>query len=142
MINDTRRLKHHTLLYSKSQHLTCLSSPAENKYGWRGLTATPRTVLTWPVSDNFNVPDAKSQICAIQYTVNHCLSCHHLLACSKNQLSPYSYNLNETHSFETTAAFKLFEGATNILKCVNKVQCAIQDHLEIFSSFYSEYNTC
>jgi hypothetical protein len=35
----------HTLLYSRSQHLIILSSPAENKYGWRALTARPRTGL-------------------------------------------------------------------------------------------------
>lgn len=34
-----------TLLYSRSQHLTCLSSPQENRYGLRELTATPLTVL-------------------------------------------------------------------------------------------------
>ena len=39
-------LKAFTLLYSKSQHFTCLSSPQENKYGCLELTANPRTVLT------------------------------------------------------------------------------------------------
>ena len=52
----------YTLLYSRSQHLTVLSSPQENKYGWRGLTTNPRTVLICPVSDNFNLLVAKSQI--------------------------------------------------------------------------------
>jgi hypothetical protein len=57
-----RRYRSPTLLHSRSQHLTCLSSPHENRYGCRVLTATPRTVETWPVNDNFNVPVAKSQI--------------------------------------------------------------------------------
>ena len=51
-----------TLLYSRSQHLTCLSSPHENRYGCLGLTTRPRTVLMWPVRDSFNVPLARSQI--------------------------------------------------------------------------------
>lgn len=51
-----------TLLYSRSQHFTCLSSPQENKYGLLVLTITPRTVLMWPVNDSFNLPLAKSQI--------------------------------------------------------------------------------
>jgi hypothetical protein len=32
-----------TLFASRSQHLTCLSRPAENMYGWRGDTARPVT---------------------------------------------------------------------------------------------------
>lgn len=51
-----------TLLYSKSQHLTCLSSPQLNKYGCLVLKARPLTVLTWPVSDKRSLPLAKSQI--------------------------------------------------------------------------------
>mmetsp|Transcript_72065 Transcript_72065/g.208726 ORF Transcript_72065/g.208726 Transcript_72065/m.208726 type:complete len:215 (+) Transcript_72065:809-1453(+) len=47
---------------SKSQHLTSQSSEQLNKYGCLSEIARPRTVLTWPVSDNFNVPLAKSQI--------------------------------------------------------------------------------
>ena len=52
-----------TLLYSKSQHFTCLSSPQENKYGCRVLTTRPRTVLICPVNESFKRPLAKSQIC-------------------------------------------------------------------------------
>ena len=55
-------LKAFTLLYSKSQHFTCLSSPQENKYGCLELTANPRTVLMWPVSESFNLPLPSSQI--------------------------------------------------------------------------------
>ena len=51
-----------TLLYSKSQHFTCLSSPQENKYGCLVLTTRPRTVLICPVNDSFKRPLAKSQI--------------------------------------------------------------------------------
>merc|ERR1719154_309065 len=51
-----------TLLYSRSQHLTCLSSPHEKRYGCLADTASPLTTDTWPVRDNFNFPLAKSQI--------------------------------------------------------------------------------
>lgn len=57
-----RKIKINTLLYSKSQHFTCRSSPALKRYGCRGLTWRALTVLTWPVNDNFNFPLAKSQI--------------------------------------------------------------------------------
>lgn len=50
-----------TLFCSRSQHLTCLSSPAENKYGWRSDTAKRRTVLMCPVSVTFSWPVTKSQ---------------------------------------------------------------------------------
>lgn len=51
-----------TLLYSKSQHFTCLSSPQLNKYGCLALTANPRTELTCPVKDTFSLPVANSHI--------------------------------------------------------------------------------
>mmetsp|Transcript_49417 Transcript_49417/g.139041 ORF Transcript_49417/g.139041 Transcript_49417/m.139041 type:complete len:210 (+) Transcript_49417:769-1398(+) len=47
---------------SRSQHFTSQSSEQLNKYGCLSEIARPRTVLTWPVSDNFSVPLAKSQI--------------------------------------------------------------------------------
>lgn len=37
------------LLYSRSQHLICLSRPAENMYGWREDRATAVTCSMWPV---------------------------------------------------------------------------------------------
>ena len=52
----------HTLFCSKSQHFTILSSPHEKRYGCLALTATPLTVLTWPVKVSLRVPEAKSQI--------------------------------------------------------------------------------
>ena len=54
-----------TILYI---HLTILSSPAENKYGCLGETASPLTALICPVKVNFKPPSepaqtfAKSQI--------------------------------------------------------------------------------
>ncbi len=38
-----------------------LSSPHEKRYGWRGETASPRTVEMWPVKLNFSSPEAMSQ---------------------------------------------------------------------------------
>lgn len=55
-----------TLFVSRSQHLTILSSPHENKYGCRGETARPRTVLMCPVSVSFRPPVAKSQILIVR----------------------------------------------------------------------------
>mmetsp|Transcript_10077 Transcript_10077/g.20370 ORF Transcript_10077/g.20370 Transcript_10077/m.20370 type:complete len:209 (+) Transcript_10077:730-1356(+) len=49
-----------TRLYSRSQHLTILSSPAEKRYGDRGLTASPRMVEMCPVSVSLSTPDARS----------------------------------------------------------------------------------
>jgi hypothetical protein len=43
--------------------VTSLSSLAENRYGWRGLTATARTCEMCPVNVTLRVPDATSQIC-------------------------------------------------------------------------------
>src|ERR1700733_6133627 len=51
-----------TLLVSRSQHLTILSSPHENRYGCRGETARPRTVDMWPVSVSRKLPEAKPHI--------------------------------------------------------------------------------
>lgn len=51
-----------TLLHSRSQHFTDLSSPHENRYGERAEIATPRTVWEWPVRVSFRFPDARSQI--------------------------------------------------------------------------------
>ena len=50
-----------TLLYSRSQHFTWLSSPAEKRYGCRGLTTNPRIALIWPVNVNFNPPSVPAQ---------------------------------------------------------------------------------
>ncbi|SRR5260221_294372 len=38
-----------------------LSSPHEKRYGWRGDTASPRTVEICPVSDSRSSPDARFQ---------------------------------------------------------------------------------
>src|SRR5436190_21974327 len=51
-----------TLLVSRSQHLTILSSPQEKRYGCRGETARPRTVEMCPVRVSRRFPDARSQI--------------------------------------------------------------------------------
>ena len=50
-----------TLFYSRSQHLTCLSSPTENIYGWRSERHKPLTVLIWPVKVTLHYPVTKSQ---------------------------------------------------------------------------------
>ena len=50
-----------TLFYSKSQHLTCLSSPAEKRYGCLSETARRLTVLIWPVRVTLSWPVTKSQ---------------------------------------------------------------------------------
>ena len=50
-----------TLFYSRSQHLTCLSSPAEKRYGCRSETASARTVLICPVSVTISLPSTRSQ---------------------------------------------------------------------------------
>lgn len=42
-------------------HFTSLSSPAENKYGWRELTARPRMEWMWPVSVSLSPPSAPAQ---------------------------------------------------------------------------------
>lgn len=55
-----------TLLYSRSQHLTILSKPQENMYGWRGLTANPVTCSICPVSVSLSCPEARSQILMVR----------------------------------------------------------------------------
>mmetsp|Transcript_12725 Transcript_12725/g.25167 ORF Transcript_12725/g.25167 Transcript_12725/m.25167 type:complete len:212 (-) Transcript_12725:77-712(-) len=49
-----------TLLVSRSQHFTSLSSPTENMYGCLSLTARPLTGLMCPVRVSFSSPDARS----------------------------------------------------------------------------------
>ena len=78
-------------MYSRSQHFTCLSSPAENRYGWRGLTTRPRTVLTWPVNDSFRVPVAKSQIYAAK-TLTSCHQVFNTISQCKNVVSENKTN--------------------------------------------------
>ena len=41
---------------------TCLSSPAEKRYGCLVETASPRTVETWPVRESLSLPEARSHI--------------------------------------------------------------------------------
>src|ERR1700733_8461398 len=48
--------------WMKQWKMNTLSSPQENRYGWRGDTAKPRTVEMCPVNHNFSSPDAKSHI--------------------------------------------------------------------------------
>src|SRR5277367_1586930 len=55
-----------TLLVSRSQHLTILSSPQEKRYGCRGETARPRTVEMWPVRVRRREPVARSQILIVR----------------------------------------------------------------------------
>lgn len=50
-----------TLFCSKSQHFICLSSPHENKYGWRSDMTIPVTVLICPVNVTFSYPVTRSQ---------------------------------------------------------------------------------
>lgn len=67
-----------TLFISRSQHLTCLSSPQENKYGCHELTANALTLLMCPVNDNFNLQLPSSQIYYIKTMKWHCCHSNHL----------------------------------------------------------------
>ena len=58
-----------TLLYSKSQHFTILSSPQENIYGWRGEMARPRTAFMWPVRVSFKASGAATEAFAKSQTL-------------------------------------------------------------------------
>lgn len=49
-----------TLFYSRSQHLTCLSSPTENKYGLLAEMQMSLTVLMCPVNVNLQTPVTRS----------------------------------------------------------------------------------
>ena len=46
--------------------MTILSSPQEKRYGWRGDTASPRTVEMCPVSVRRRLPEARSQIFTVR----------------------------------------------------------------------------
>lgn len=52
-----QKRKNHT----NNEHFTVLSSPAENRYGCRGLTTNPLTALIWPVKVSFKPPSAPAQ---------------------------------------------------------------------------------
>jgi len=54
------------LFVSRSQHLTILSSPQENRYGCLGETARPRTVEICPVRVSRKFPEARSHILIVR----------------------------------------------------------------------------